>query len=202
MENGDNKSVKREVILWGISLLPLLVFCISCCIIILNSDQNKRTFVEYISINMEEAELYFREKEGWEIEVNREGEELSLMVTTEKGIQYIFREKYIGDDVDKIVQEVIREEEGKTIRGELHISRDTRDFRDILQVTIIPEGVGIVGVKYWIPEFELIDDWGDPAEAELKVMRWITKDKYKGDWEYAEEMMQKLEEFVRLSTNA
>lgn len=195
MKDGKNKYFTREVILWVISFLPLLVFCIICYILIWLPDQNKRTFVEDISVNIEEAELYFRETEGWKIGIKKEEEKLFLIVTTEEGIQYIFRERYSGDNIDIIAQEVIREEDWQTIRGELQI---ISWGRDIAAVKIILERES-VRVKYEIPEFELIDDWGDPAEAELKILRWVNKDKIRADWEYAEEIMQKLEEFVQLS---
>lgn len=57
------------------------------------------------------------------------------------------------------------------------------------------------GKVKWIPEFELINNWGDPGEAELTILKWVNMDKIREDWEYAEGMMQKLEEFARLSTD-
>lgn len=42
--------------------------------------------MEAISANIEGAKLYFREKEGWEIEINKEEEKLFLIVTTQERI--------------------------------------------------------------------------------------------------------------------
>ncbi len=38
---------------------------------------------------------------------------------------------------------------------------------DTIDVTIDRESPGITGIKYSIPEFELIDNWRDSGEAEL-----------------------------------
>ena len=177
-----------------ILLVILFSGVLICYGLIEKPSENKREFIEYISANFEEAELYFGEKEGWELAVNEEENSLLLLVTTEEGIQYRFREMYGTDDIDKVMLNVSVEEKGEINRGELSIWRDDRG-RDIVGVMIDLEP-GMVSVKYRIPEFELIDDWGDPGEAELKILRWRSKDEFIKDWEYAEEMMQKLEEFA------
>ncbi len=203
MKNGKSNQKKRVVVLWVITISLVAVFLLSSCIIIGVSNQNKRIFVEDIVERIEEAKLYFQDKEGWEIEIKKgEGKSSLLVVTTEEGVEYVFRNGDNGCVVDRIEQKLTREEDGKILKGNLKFSQGDWNFTDIVKVAIDHDRPGYTGIKYSIPEFELIDDWGDPGEAELKLFEWVNKDKIMAIWNDAEVIVQKLNEFVELSVNA
>ncbi len=170
--------MKRVAVLWVIAFSPLLIISIIYSIIIWKGNQNKRIFVEDIVERIEEAKLYFQDKEGWKIEIKKgEGKSSLLLVTTEEGVEYVFRNGNNGCVVDRIEQKVTREEDGKILKGDLYFSQGTWNFTDTVNVLIDREGPGSTGIKYSIPEFKLIDNWGDSGEAELKLFEWVNKDK-------------------------
>ena len=202
MKNGKSNQKKRVVVLWVITISLVAVFLLSGCIIIWESNQKKKIFIEDIVERIEEVKLYFQDKEGWEIEIKKEEGKSLLLVTTEEGVEYVFRNGNNGCVVDKIEQKVTREEDGKILKGNLYFSQGTWNFTDTIDVSIDQEGPGFTSIKYSIPEFELIDNWGDPGEAELKLLEWVNKDKIMAIWNDAEVIVQKLKEFVQLSVNA
>ncbi len=125
MKNGEKNQKKGATVLWVITISLAAVFLLSSCIFSWESKQKKRILIEDIGERIEEAKLYFREKEGWEIEVKKEEGRSLLLVTTEEGVEYVFGNGNDGWAVDKIEQKVTREEDGKILNGNLYFSQGT-----------------------------------------------------------------------------
>ena len=160
------------------------------------SKQNSRKFIEDISGSLEEAKYFFRESEGWDIERKTEDDISVFSVKTAEGVQYIFMESYGEDRISRIEQEVSKKEDSRTVRGTLSISCSDWNFREVIDVSVSSEERGHISIMYGIPEFDRIDNWGDPGEAERKLLQWVSMDKIRADWEYAEVVMQKLRRYV------
>lgn len=164
--------------------------------IVRTSKQNNRKFIEDISGSLEEAKTFFHESEGWEIEIKKEDESSVLSVKTVEGVQYTFVEGYEEDRISRIEQELTREKDGGIVSGTMILLCEEWNFKEVIDVSVSSEERGHISIMYGIPEFHRIDNWGDPGEAELKLLQWVSMDKIRAAWEYAEVVMQKLRKYV------
>lgn len=140
-------------------------------------DTSEPEYVDYVIQHKETAENCL-EKEFGEVSLAYNEEDAELTVTTDSGVTYSYRHTDYGDYFKYITAQVVSDEQEP---GILTIDVDDSYNWDKVAFVMVSYGEYFgVGLKYKLPDFdEVIDNWGDVGEKQLKLEEWITGSRMK-----------------------
>lgn len=182
------KRRKRIEVFWYI-LLSTMFLASGCSLF---SDSATQEFVTYIAENLEDADSFFQENQ-LEAFIEEEEEKERLVISTASDVKFSYESTWDGDSLSEIECRVSYEKHGENYTGTLTMYQIEDE---IMEVIVEDDEVGMVGVKYRLPEFnEVVPDWGDYMEAELEVERWMSKEEMASLYKEGKEMEQLLVEY-------
>lgn len=152
---------------------------------------DKTNYITYLIEHVEDAKSKFEEKQ-LDVSVVKGEEEEQLLISTENNVQYFYEETMDESSLSQIELDVSCVEYGEKCTGTLTMYRIENDTIKV----VIEEEEGMVGVKYCLPKFdEVVPDWGDYLEAELKIEQWISKEEMASLYEEGKRIEQLLIEY-------
>lgn len=170
-------------------LTVILCGCGSCF------DISQPEYVDYVMQHKEAAESCL-EKEFGEVSLAYNEEDAELMVTTDSGVTYSYRHTDYGDYFKYITAQVVSDEQEPGI-----LTIDVDDSYNWEKVAFVMVSYGEyfgVGLKYKLPDFdEVIDNWGDVGEKQLKLEEWVTGSQMKAYFDEGKRIESCLEEYAK-----
>ena len=162
---GNNRKGK----IW-LALICVLVGLLSGCGSYFG--ESRPQYVDYVMDHKEETERFLKKEFGEVSIAYREGDE-ELCVMTDSGVTYSYRH-VDGIDYFKYITAQVESDEKEP--GILTIDADdSYNWEKVAFVMVSYGEYFSVGLKYKLPDFdEVIDNWGDVGEKQLKLEEWVT----------------------------
>lgn len=175
-----------------LSFIVCMLFTIPGCSYFFEPKQ----YVSNIIGNMEDASTYFETRQ-LEISVENMEDKDCLQVITSSGEKYLYMDgANNGELLYKIEKQVGYEENEKEYEGTLTIRLIAANIDEGTADVLVDGDFGITGVTYYLPDFkEVVPDWGDYAEAQLKVERWASGEELSALYQQGKEIEQLLIEY-------